>query len=150
VKVFAFNLTFCVFYIKIVGQYMWRCLFIGRRERSAIVLCWLLSVSFSQACADYAKENPLLLVLLILLGVAFVGVGGFILYLFLMGKKNAPAQEEPTEIKTETTEAPAEEAKSETTEAPAEEVKTEAHSTEESTSEPSAKPEEKAGDEPQA
>ena len=117
---------------------MWRSLFIGRRERSAIVLCWLLSVSFSQACADYAKENPLLLVLLILLGVAFVGVGGFILYLFLMGKKNAPAQEEALEVKTETTEAPAEE------------VKTEAHSTEESTSEPSAKPEEKAGDEPQA
>ena len=58
------------------------------------MLCWLLSVSFGQACADYAKENPILLVLLILLGVAFIGVGGFILYIFLMGKKNAPLAEE--------------------------------------------------------
>ena len=53
------------------------------------MLCWLLGVSFGQACADYTKENPFLLVLLIVLGVAFVGVGGFILYLFIMGKKKA-------------------------------------------------------------
>ena len=58
------------------------------------MLCWLLGVSFGQACADYTKENPFLFVLLIVLGVAFVGVGGFILYLFIMGKKKASLQEE--------------------------------------------------------
>ena len=77
------------------------------------MLCWLLSVSFGQACADYAKENPILLVLLILLGVAFIGVGGFILYIFLMGKKNAPLAEEHIKNEPETT---AEEGKPEQTE----------------------------------
>ena len=123
------------------------------------MLCWLLSVSFGQACADYAKENPILLVLLILLGVAFIGVGGFILYIFLMGKKNAPLAEEHTKNEPETTaveakpETTAEEAKPEQ----AEEGKPEATSeenkpeqAEEKASDANEEPEKNAGDKPQA
>ena len=123
------------------------------------MLCWLLSVSFGQACADYAKENPILLVLLILLGVAFIGVGGFILYIFLMGKKNAPLAEEHIKNEPETT---VEEAKPETTveeakpeqaeerkpEATAEENKPE--QAEEKVSDANEEPEKNAGDKPQA
>ena len=132
------------------------------------MLCWLLSVSFGQACADYAKENPILLVLLILLGVAFIGVGGFILYIFLMGKKNAPLAEEHTKNEPETTaveakpETTAEEAKPETTAEEAkpeqaEEGKPEATSeenkpeqAEEKASDANEEPEKNAGDKPQA
>ena len=134
---------------------MARSILSGRRGRSVIVLCWLLSVSFGQACADYAKENPFLLVLLILLGVAFIGVGGFILYVFLMGKKNVHStQEENVEIQPETA---VEEKKAEPTEATeatagvAEEKEEKPEVlAEEKASDGNEKTEEKAGDEPQA
>lgn len=134
---------------------MARSILSGRRGRSVIVLSWLLSVSFGQACADYAKENPFLLVLLILLGVAFVGVGGFILYVFLMGKKNVHStQEENVEIQPETA---VEEKKAEPTQATeatagvAEEKEENPEVlAEEKASDGNEKPEEKAGDDPQA
>ena len=116
------------------------------RKRSYIMLCWLLGVSFGQACADYTKENPFLLVLLIVLGVAFVGVGGFILYLFIMGKKKASIINE-----TENAEGTAE-AKSEAKAEETEEAKSEAKDKTEvvETTETTEVTEEKAEVNPQA
>ena len=127
------------------------------RKRSYIMLCWLLGVSFGQACADYTKENPFLLVLLIVLGVAFVGVGGFILYLFIMGKKkasiiNETENAEGTETAQSQATAQTAEAKSEAKAEETEEAKSEAKDKTEvvETTETTEVTEEKAEDNPQA
>ena len=121
------------------------------------MLCWLLGVSFGQACADYTKENPFLLVLLIVLGVAFVGVGGFILYLFIMGKKkasiiNETENAEGTETAQSQATAQTAEAKSEAKAEETEEAKSEAKDKTEvvETTETTEVTEEKAEDNPQA
>lgn len=70
------------------------------------MLYCLLKVSLTQSLAEYCKKNPLLVVLMCILLAAALGVGGYMLYLWLSNKEKTTAQQASENTATEKEETP--------------------------------------------